>query len=261
MQRLDLAAPIGYNGRYGNGIWGGISVTKQTVLNQLYRGIIVSCQALPGEPLHGRGMMAAMAQAAKEGGAVGIRANGVEDIAAIRRQVALPVIGIVKAEYPGSPVYITPTEAEVEALLQAGAEILALDATARPRPQGQSLEEFFLPLRQRYPGQLFMADCATLEEARRAQALGFDLVGTTLCGYTQDTLGTPIPSLPLLEAMTRELSVPVIAEGGIWEREQLRQVFAYPVHAAVIGTAITRPREITRRFVEAAGAQEGQYGA
>ena len=136
MQRLDLAAPIGYNGRYGNGIWGGISVTKQTVLNQLYRGIIVSCQALPGEPLHGRGMMAAMAQAAKEGGAVGIRANGVEDIAAIRRQVALPVIGIVKAEYPGSPVYITPTEAEVEALLQAGAEIIALDATARPRPQG-----------------------------------------------------------------------------------------------------------------------------
>ena len=106
-----------------------------------------------------------------------------------------------------------------------------------------------------------MADCATLEEARRAQALGFDLVGTTLCGYTQDTLGTPIPSLPLLEAMTRELSVPVIAEGGIWEREQLRQVFAYPVHAAVIGTAITRPREITCRFVEAAGAQEGQYGA
>ena len=158
-------------------------------------------------------------------------------------------------------MYITPTEAEVEALLQAGAEIVALDATARPRPQGQSLEEFFLPLRQRYPGQLFMADCATLEEARRAQALGFDLVGTTLCGYTQDTLGTPIPSLPLLEAMTRELSVPVIAEGGIWEREQLRQVFAYPVHAAVIGTAITRPREITRRFVEAAGAQEGQYGA
>ena len=105
MQRLDLAAPIGYNGRYGNGIWGGISVTKQTVLNQLYRGIIVSCQALPGEPLHGRGMMAAMAQAAKEGGAVGIRANGVEDIASIRQQVALPVIGIVKAEYPGSPVY------------------------------------------------------------------------------------------------------------------------------------------------------------
>lgn len=97
-------------------------------------------------------MMAAMAQAAKEGGAVGIRANGVEDIAAIRRQVALPVIGIVKAEYPGSPVYITPTEAEVEALLQAGAEIVALDATARPRPQGQSLEEFFLPCGSATPG-------------------------------------------------------------------------------------------------------------
>ena len=140
MQRLDLAAPIGYNGRYGNGIWGGDFSDKANRAQPALPGIIVSCQALPGEPLHGRGMMAAMAQAAKEGGAVGIRANGVEDIAAIRRQVALPVIGIVKAEYPGSPVYITPTEAEVEALLQAGAEIVALDATARPRPQGQSLE-------------------------------------------------------------------------------------------------------------------------
>ena len=227
-------------------------MTKQTVLNQLYRGIIVSCQALPGEPLHGRGMMAAMAQAAKEGGAVGIRANGVEDIAAIRRQVALPVIGIVKAEYPGSPVYITPTEAEVEALLQAGAEIVALDATARPRPQGQSLEEFFLPLRQRYPGQLFMADCATYEDAAAARDMGFDIVGTTLRGYTRETAGMEIPDMDLIARLGQTMGIPVIAEGGIWTPQQLHDILSMDgIHAAVIGGAITRPLEITKRFVQA----------
>ena len=187
-----------------------------------------------------------------------IRHGLIRDIMA---RVDLPLIGIIKKNYPGCEAYITPTMDEVDQLVAAGCTIIALDCTRQSHPGGLTSRELVRQARAKYPRQLFMADCATLEEARRAQALGFDLVGTTLCGYTQDTLGTPIPSLPLLEAMTRELSVPVIAEGGIWEREQLRQVFAYPVHAAVIGTAITRPREITRRFVEAAGAQEGQYGA
>lgn len=231
-------------------------MTKQSILEKLRRGLIVSCQALPGEPLHGRNMMAAMALSAKEGGASGIRANGVEDIRAIRKEVDLPVIGIVKADYPDSPVFITPTQREVDALLAEGVEIIALDATARPHPGGLSLEEFFLPLREKHQDQLFMADCATFEECLAAQRLGFDLVGTTLCGYTENTLDTPIPSYPLLERLTRELSVPIIAEGGIWEREQLEKVFSYAVHAAVIGTAITRPREITRRFVNAIASQE-----
>ena len=119
-------------------------MTKQSILEKLRRGLIVSCQALPGEPLHGRNMMAAMALSAKEGGASGIRANGVEDIRAIRKEVDLPMIGIVKADYPDSPVFITPTQREVDALLAEGVEIIALDATARPRPGGLSLEEFFL---------------------------------------------------------------------------------------------------------------------
>lgn len=231
-------------------------MTKQAVLQQIYRGLIVSCQALPGEPLYGRGMMAAMAVAAKEGGAVGIRANGVEDIRAIREAVDLPVIGIVKGEYPHSQVYITPTEREVKALVEEGVEIIALDATDRLRPGGISLDAFFQPLRKRYPQQLFMADCATFEEGKHAESLGFDLIGTTLCGYTEDTRGTSIPSYPLLQRLTQELHTPIIAEGGIWEREQLRQVFSYPVHGAVVGTAITRPREITRRFVGVIKPQE-----
>ena len=229
---------------------------KREILERIAGGLIVSCQALPQEPLHSSFIMGRMAVAAKEGGASGIRANGVEDIETIRREVDLPVIGIIKAEYPDSSVYITPTLREAEALLSLGVEILALDATCRPRPGGISLEEFFLPLRQRYPEQVFMADCATFEECVRAQELGFDLVGTTLRSYTPETNGVQIPDYRLLKQLTRELSTPVIAEGGIWERDQLGKVFACGVHAAVVGTAITRPREITRRFVEAIGSHQ-----
>ena len=103
----------------------------------------------------------------------------------------------------------------------------------------------------KYPNQLFMADCSCYEDCKHAAEIGFDLVGTTLCGYTAKTKGTAIPNYDLLSRITTELNVPVIAEGGVWERGQLQKVFSYPVHAAVIGTAITRPRDITRRFVEA----------
>lgn len=229
---------------------------KEEILKRLYRKLVVSCQALPEEPLFGSQYMAVMARAAKEGGAGGIRANGVSDIHAIRQEVDLPVIGIIKAEYPDSPVYITPTWKEVEALIQEGVEVIAVDATFRTRPGGMDLEAFFLPLREKYPDQLFMADCATFEECENAQRLGFDLAATTLRGYTEDTRGAQIPDISLLERLTQELTLPIIAEGGIWERAQLQQVFQVPVHAAVIGTAITRPRDITRRFVDAISGQE-----
>lgn len=229
---------------------------KEEILKQLHRKLVVSCQALPEEPLYGSQYMAVMARAAKEGGAGGIRANGISDIRAIRQEVDLPVIGIIKAEYADSPVYITPTRKEAEALIQEGVEVVAMDATFRTRPGGVDLESFFLPLRERYPDQLFMADCATFEECANAQRLGFDLAATTLRGYTEDTGGARIPDYALLERLTRELALPIIAEGGIWERDQLRQVFRVPVHAAVIGTAITRPRDITRRFVDAVSGQE-----
>ena len=168
-----------------------------------------------------------------------------------KRIVDLPVIGIIKSVYDDSDVYITPTMKEIDALAATGVEIIALDATDRPRPNGLDLDTLFKEARAKYPNQLFMADCSCYEDCKHAAEIGFDLVGTTLCGYTAKTKGTAIPNYDLLSRITTELNVPVIAEGGVWERGQLQKVFSYPVHAAVIGTAITRPRDITRRFVEA----------
>ena len=223
---------------------------QQEILKKLQGGLIVSCQALEDEPLHSSWIMSKMALAAKEGGACGIRANSAQDILAIKKEVSLPVIGIHKVTYPDSDVYITPTIKEVEELVAVGAEIIAIDATCRPRPGGQTLETFFKEVRRRYPDQLFMADTSCFSEGAAAQALGFDIVGTTLAHYTAYTKDRPLPDYELLARYTRELSVPVIAEGGIWETSQLREILQYPVLAVVIGTAITRPRDITRRFVK-----------
>lgn len=229
---------------------------KQTQRNrflaQVQGKLIVSCQALPDEPLHGAFLMSRMALAASRGGAAGIRANSVEDIQAIRETVSLPIIALIKRAYPDAPeVYITPTLAEVDALAGCGVEVIALDATARPRPGGESLERLFAKARAKYPDQLFLADCATVEEGLRAARLGFDLVGTTLAGYTRDTRGRALPDFPLLEALVRACGKPVVAEGGIWTPEQLRRALELGAHTAVVGSAITRPLEITRRFVAA----------
>lgn len=225
---------------------------NRDVLTKIRGGLIVSCQALPEEPLHSSYIMGRMAYAALQGGAVGIRANTVEDIKEIRLAVDLPIIGIIKQVYDASPVYITPTAKEVDALAACGVDIIAIDATDRPRPDGRTLEEMFAPLRKAYSNQLFMADCATFEQAQNAERLGFDLAGTTLCGYTDSTRGTPIPSLDLIRRMGEELTIPIIAEGGIWYPAQLKEILGIRgVLAAVVGTAITRPREITRHFVDA----------
>lgn len=224
---------------------------KEEILEKIKGGLVVSCQALETEPLYSSYIMGRMAYAAMEGGAVGIRANTPQDIAEIRKTVDLPVIGLYKVVTEGSDVYITPTMAEVDALMEAGPEIIAMDATDRVRANGMTIREFFPQVREKYPDMLFMADCSTYEDALRAQELGFDLAGTTLCGYTEETAGTEIPCYELLRKMSGNLSIPVIAEGGIWERAQLQQAFACGIHAAVVGTAITRPRDITRRFVDA----------
>lgn len=226
--------------------------TKEEVLKQLKGGLVVSCQALETEPLYSSYIMGRMAYAAMEGGAVGIRANTPQDIAEIKKTVDLPVIGLYKVVYEGTEdVYITPSMREIDALMEVGPEIIAMDATDRMREGGMTVSEFFPKVRAKYPDMLFMADCSTYEDALRAQELGFDLAGTTLCGYTKATEGTKIPCFDLLRKMTADLSIPVIAEGGIWEKAQLQTAFTCGIHAAVIGTAITRPREITRRFVKA----------
>ncbi|MEG1524662.1 MAG: N-acetylmannosamine-6-phosphate 2-epimerase [Clostridia bacterium] len=225
--------------------------SSRPVLNAIKGGLIVSCQALPYEPLHGSEIMSKMALAAQRGGAIGIRANTVEDIRAIRTQVDLPIIGIIKKDYPDCPVFITPTAAEVDALVEAHVDIIAIDATNRPRPGGKPLEAFFMPLRSKYPDTVFMADCSTLADAVNAQRIGFDCVGSTLSGYTNETKNTPLPNLTMIREMSSTLDLPVIAEGGIWTPEQLVQVFQSGAWTAVVGTAITRPMEITQRYQEA----------
>lgn len=221
------------------------------ILEQIKGGLIVSCQALPHEPLYDSYIMSKMAYAAMLGGAVGIRANTIVDILAIRKRVDLPIIGIIKQEYDGSDVYITPTMDEVDALVEIGCDIIATDATNRIRPNGKTFEDFFSEVRAKHPNQLFMADTSCFEEGQLAERLGFDLIGTTMAGYTPYTKGRSLPDLELIEKYSKELNVPIIAEGGIWSPEDLKNVYKAGAFSAVCGTAITRPMDITKRFVKA----------
>ena len=225
---------------------------EDNLLNSIKGGIIVSCQALKQEPLHSSYIMSRMAYAAMVGGAVGIRANGGEDIKRIKETVSLPVIGLVKALYDASSVYITPTLREAKEAIRAGADILAMDATDRKRPGIHDLKELAGEIRRMFPGTLLMGDVSKLSEGIYCEELGFDLVSTTLCGYTDETRGRKQPDLELMRALKEHLSVPVVAEGGIWTPEDVEEIMELGVHSIVIGTAITRPAEITKRFVKAA---------
>lgn len=224
----------------------------KTVLDQIRGRLIVSCQALPEEAMYSAEypIMLHFARAAQRGGAGGIRANSVRDISAIRAAVQLPVIGIIKRKYGDNPVCITPTFREVEELMETGCEIIAMDATARQRPDGEPLENLFAKCRKAWPHQLFMADCSDRAEGLLAHAMGFDLIGTTLSGYTDASQGVTLPNLELIRSLA-EAGCRVIAEGGIWTPQQLVQAMECGAFASVVGTAITRPMEITRRFTEA----------
>ena len=227
---------------------------NQAILEQVKGGLIVSCQALKTEPLHSSYIMSRMAYAAMLGGAVGIRANTVEDITEIKKTVDLPIIGIIKQDYEGYYVYITPTMSVIDALAECGVSVIALDATdssKRPRPDGRSLDDSFGDIRKKYPDQLFMADCSNYEEAMHAAEIGFDLIGTTMHGYTEYTKEVTLPDMDLIKSLVRDSKKPVVAEGGIWTPEQLKGVLDTGVWTVVIGGAITRPLEITKRFVAA----------
>ena len=221
-------------------------------ISQIYKKLIVSCQALPDEPLHSSFIMGRMAKAAKEGGACGIRANNREDIEEIKRNVELPIIGIVKKEYADSPVYITPTMREVDALVEAGADIIALDATGSRRPGGVLLDDFVEEIRNRYPGQPLMADCSTVEEVLHADRLGFDFLGTTLVGYTEQSAGKQIEEndFEIIRQILEKVNHPVIAEGNINTPQKARRVLEIGCYSVVVGSIITRPQVITRTFTE-----------
>lgn len=215
-------------------------------------GLVVSCQALEDEPLHSSYIMSKMALAAVQGGAIGIRANSVEDIQAIKKEVQVPIIGIIKADYPNSDVYITPTMKEVDLLVQEKVEVVALDATSSKRPDNRSIDEFFHMIKAKYPNQLFMADCSTKEEALHAAKLGFDFIGTTMVGYTKQSKDINIQDndFQLVREIIAETNVPVIAEGNVDTPEKFKRLLEIGVYCVVVGSIITRPKLITERFTK-----------
>ena len=191
--------------------------------------------------------------AAKEGGAMGIRANTKEDIKEIQSQVDLPVIGIVKRDYEDSKVYITPTMKEIDELMEVKPEIIAVDATGALRPGGLSLDDFFRQAKEKYPEQLWMADCSTVEEALHADELGFDFIGTTMVGYTEQSRNDKIEAndFEIIRKIVASAKHKVIAEGNINTPEKAKRVVELGVFSVVVGSIITRPQLITKSFAEA----------
>lgn len=220
--------------------------------------LIVSCQALPQEPLHSSFIMGRMARAAKEGGAAGIRANTKEDIKEIQEVTGLPIIGIVKRDYPDSAVYITPTMKEIEELMEVKPEIVAIDATGALRPGNVTLADFFHQIKEKYPEQKLMADCSTIEEALFADGLGFDFIGTTMVGYTPQSKGLKIEEndFEILRTILKKVKHPVIAEGNVNSPEKAKRVIELGSYAVVVGSSITRPQLITKGYAEAVNSVE-----
>jgi len=223
---------------------------RSALIESLRGGLIVSCQAMPEEPLFGPQSMAAMARAAFLGGAVAIRANSVEDIAAIHKTVSLPIIGLIKEDIPGFEVRITPTLGHAEKIAQAGADVIAMDATRRPRPGNVSVEEMIGQIHQRL-GKPVLADVSTRDEGLSAAEWGADFVATTLSGYTSYSPSQRGPDLALLEQLAAQLKpsgTPVIAEGRIVTPQEAVNALACGAYAVVVGGAITRPQWITAQF-------------
>jgi N-acylglucosamine-6-phosphate 2-epimerase len=228
-------------------------MTYSALIEHLRGGLIVSCQALPDEPLHGAQFMAAMARAAMQGGAVAIRANGPDDIAAIRGAVELPIIGLFKEDIPGCEIYITPTIEHAEKIARAGADVIAFDATRRARPGNLSVKEMIDRIHKKFEKPV-LADVSTLEEGLAAAKAGADFVAPTLSGYTSYSPAQPGPDFVLLEQLVSHLmplGIPVVAEGRISTPQEAVHALALGAHAVVVGSAITRPQLITAQFAKA----------
>ena len=221
-------------------------------MKEIKDSLIVSCQALENEPLHSSFVMSRMALAAKMGGAKGIRANSISDIHEIKKVVDLPIIGIIKKDYPGTSVYITPTMKEVDDLVKEGVDIIAMDATFSKRLNNESIDEFFEKVKNKYPQQMFMADCSTIAEAIHADKIGFDFIGTTLVGYTPQSKGDKIEAndFEIMTEIIKEVKHPVIGEGNLNTPLKARRALELGCYSVVVGSIITRPQVITKSFVD-----------
>lgn len=226
---------------------------KEEILNKIKGNLIVSCQALEGEPLYieDSSMMPLMARAAKQAGACAIRTNGVLDVVGIKEETKLPIIGIIKKGYEGYEQYITVTMDEIDQLVKVGTDIIAFDCTLRDRVDGRSVAEFIKAIKEKYPEIILMADISNYEEGINAWKAGIDMVGTTLSGYTPYTVKSEEPDFKLIEDLSKNIDIPVIAEGRIHKPEQAVKALDLGAYAVVVGGAITRPLEITTRFADA----------
>lgn len=219
------------------------------MFEQFKNKLIISCQALPDEPLHSPFIMGRMALAAKQVGAVAIRCQSVDDIVEIKKVTGLPVIGLIKQNYDDSDIYITPTHKEVQALIDCGCEIIALDATLRNRPNGEKLEDLVAQIKA--AGVLSLADISNDEEGINAEKIGFDAVSTTLSGYTPYSPKLKGPDYGLVARLVDRLSIPVFAEGRINTPADLKIAYEVGAYGVIVGSAITRPQVIGKTFIDA----------
>lgn len=227
-----------------------VSREQQTLpFATLKNGLVVSCQVPDGTPIDTPEFIAAQAQTVLQAGAVGIRAQGISNVRAVARSVEVPIIGLVKKYRDGCPIYITPDIEDILELEEAGATIVAIDATERMRPGGTSLASFFTQLRSQSQIPI-LADVDTVEAAVIAQSLGCEAVATTLSGYT-NVVTSKLPNIDLIEELSKKMEVPIIAEGGFSSANDLRRAFDAGAWSVCIGTAITNPYLLTKGFVEA----------